>query len=138
VGFWGDRVACTVVYEISVKIRQAEKFVSHLTKILRRDYDFNFTTTIVVIMGRRFPDEVVYRIRLRVEANENVTAIAEAVKVSKKTIYKLRLNLDIWGEPYALPTVTLGRHRSLLPYQEMVIYDVMVLSLLLTYYVEAS
>src|SRR6266704_1220154 len=70
----------TVVYEISVKIRQAEKFASHLTKILRRDYDFNFTTTIVVIMGRRLPDEVVYRIRLRVEANESVAAITEAVK----------------------------------------------------------
>jgi len=72
--------------------------------------------TIVVIMGRRLPDEVVYRIRLRIEANENVAAIAEVVKVSKKTIYKLRLNLDIWGEPYAPPTVTIGRLRLLLPY----------------------
>jgi len=36
----------TVVCEISVKIRQAEKFASHLTKILRREYDFNFTTII--------------------------------------------------------------------------------------------
>jgi hypothetical protein len=89
-------------------------------------------------MGRRLPDEVVHRIRLRVEANESVAAIAEAVKVSKKTIYKLRLNLNIWGEPYAPPIVTLGRHRSLLPYQEIVIYDVMVLSFLLTYYAEAS
>ena len=59
-------------------------------------------------MGRRLPDEVVHRIRLCVKANENVTVIAEAVKVSKKIIYKLRLNLDIWGEPYVPPTVTLG------------------------------
>jgi hypothetical protein len=59
-------------------------------------------------MGRRLPDEVVYRIRLRVEANESVVAIAEAVKVSKKIIYKLQLNLNIWGEPYTPPTVTLG------------------------------
>ena len=51
--------------------------------------------TIVVIMGRRLPDEVVHRIRLRIKANENMATIAEAVKVSKKTIYKLRLNLDI-------------------------------------------
>ena len=65
-------------------------------------------------------------------------AIAEAVKVGKKTIYKIRLNLDIWGEPYAPPTVVLGRLRALLPYQEMVIYNVMVLSFLLTAYVEAS
>jgi len=85
----------TVVYEISVKIRQAKKFASHLTKILRREYDFNFTTTIIKIMGRRLPDKVVHRIRLRVKANKSIAAIAEAVKVSKKTIYKLRLNLNI-------------------------------------------
>jgi transposase len=74
-------------------------------------------------MGRRLPDEVVHRIRLRIDASEEVTAIAKAVKVSRKTIYKLRLNLDIWGEPYAPPTVVLGRPRTLLPYQELVIYS---------------
>jgi transposase len=72
-------------------------------------------------MGRRLPDEVVHRIKLRIEAGETVPAIARAVKVGKKTIYKLRLNLDIWGEPYAPPTVVLGRPRALLPYQELVI-----------------
>jgi DNA-binding XRE family transcriptional regulator len=46
-------------------------------------------------MGRRLPDEVVHRIKLRIDAGEKVTAIAKAVKVSRKTIYKLRLNLDI-------------------------------------------
>jgi DNA-binding XRE family transcriptional regulator len=46
-------------------------------------------------MGRRLPDEVVHRIRLRIDAGEEATAIAKAVKVSRKTIYKLRLNLDI-------------------------------------------
>ena len=46
-------------------------------------------------MGRRLPDEVIHRIRLRIEANKNIAAIVEAVKVSKKTIYKLQLNLDI-------------------------------------------
>ena len=74
-------------------------------------------------MGRRLPDEVVHRIRLRIDAGEEVAAIAKAVKVSKKTIYKLRLNLDIWGEPYAPPTIVLGRPRTLLPYQELVIYS---------------
>ena len=77
-------------------------------------------------MGRRLPDEVVYRIRLRVKANKSIVAI------------KLQLNLDIWGEPYTPPTVTLAQYRSLLPYQEIVIYNVMALSLLLTYYAEAS
>ena len=59
-------------------------------------------------MGRCLPDEVVYRIRLYVEANESVAAIVEVVKVSKKTIYKLWLNLNIWGEPYILLIVTFG------------------------------
>jgi len=89
-------------------------------------------------MGRRLLDEVVHRIRIRIEAGEAVPAIAEAVKVGKKTIYKIRLNLNIWGEPYAPPTVVLGRPRALLPYQETVIYNVIVLSFLLTAYVEAS
>ena len=49
----------------------------------------------MVTIGRRLLDEVVYKIRLRIKANENVAAIAKVVKVSKKTIYKLQLNLDI-------------------------------------------
>ena len=40
-------------------------------------------------MGRRLPDEVVHRIRIRIEANEDVATIAAAVKVAKKTIYKI-------------------------------------------------
>ena len=96
------------------------------------------TTTIKVIMGRRLPDEVAHRIRIRIEAGEAVPAISEAVKAAKKTIYKIRLNLDIWGGPYAPPTVVLGRPRALLPYQEMVIYNVMVLSFVLTGFIEAS
>ena len=74
------------------------------------------TTTIEVIMGRRLPDKVIYRIRIRIKASKVVLAIAEAVKVSKPTIYKMRLNLNIWGEPYAPPTVILRRPRALLPY----------------------
>ena len=89
-------------------------------------------------MGRRLPDKVVYRIRVRIKASKAVPAITEAVKVGKKTIYKMRLNLDIWGEPYAPFTVVLGRLRALLPYQEIVIYDVMVLSFLLISFIEAS
>jgi len=89
-------------------------------------------------MGRRLPDEVVYRIRIRIKAGKAVLAIAEAVKVAKKTIYKMQLNFDIWGEPYAPPTAVLGRPKALLPYQEMVIYNAMVLSFLLTGFIEAS
>ena len=46
-------------------------------------------------MGRRLPDKVVHKIKIRIEANKAVPAIAEAVKVSKPTVYKMRLNLDI-------------------------------------------
>ncbi|OCK99245.1 uncharacterized protein K441DRAFT_652609, partial [Cenococcum geophilum 1.58] len=59
-------------------------------------------------MGRRLPDKVVYRIRIRIKANKAVLAITEAVKVGKKIIYKIRLNLNIWGEPYAPPTKLLN------------------------------
>ena len=67
-------------------------------------------------MGRRLPDKVIYRIRLRIKANKDIATIAAAVKVAKKTIYKMRLNLDIWGEPYTPSTVVLRRPRALLPY----------------------
>jgi hypothetical protein len=40
-------------------------------------------------MGRRLPDKVVHRIRIYIEAGEAVLAIMEAVKVDKKTIYKI-------------------------------------------------
>ena len=51
--------------------------------------------TIVITIGCHLPDEVVHRIKLHIEANKNIAAIVEAVKVSKKTIYKLRLNFNI-------------------------------------------
>ena len=70
-------------------------------------YAQRLTTIIAHIIGRCLPDEVVHRIRLCIDAGEEVAAIAKAVKVSKKTIYKLRLNLDFWGESYAPPTVVL-------------------------------
>ena len=40
-------------------------------------------------------DKVVYRIRIRIKASKAVLAIAEAIKVSKKIIYRMRLNLNI-------------------------------------------
>jgi hypothetical protein len=82
------------------------------------------TTIIAYIIGHRLPDEVVHRIRVRIYAGEEVAAIAEVTKVSKKTIYKLRLNVDIWVEPYTPPTVVPGRPRALLLYQELVMYNI--------------
>ncbi len=52
-------------------------------------------------MGRRLAPEVVYRIRVRIKAGEEVLAIAKAIDVSCPTVYKIKLNLDIYSEPYA-------------------------------------
>ena len=71
-------------------------------------------------MGRRLADNVVHRILIHLAANEPVPQIANAIGVDKKTVYKIQLNMDTWGTPYAPPTVTLGRPRALLPYQEEV------------------
>jgi len=40
-------------------------------------------------MGRRLTPEVVYRIRVRIEAGEEVPAIAKAIDVSHPTVYKI-------------------------------------------------
>ena len=52
-------------------------------------------------MGRRLASEVVYRIRVRIEAGEEVPAIAKAIDVSHTTIYKIQLNLNLYNKPYA-------------------------------------
>ena len=52
-------------------------------------------------MGRRLAPEVVYRIRVRNEASEEVSAIIKAIDVSRPTVYKIRLNLDLYNKPYA-------------------------------------
>jgi hypothetical protein len=71
-------------------------------------------------MGRKLAPEVVYRIATRLKAGEAVPAIAEAIKVHHKTVYKLQLNLDLYEEPYALASIIQGRLRLLLAYQELV------------------
>jgi len=95
--------------------------------LYKGQYNGFLPATTAYKMGRRLPDKVVHRIRIRLKASKEAPAIAKAVGVGKKTIYKLRLNLNIWGEPYAPATVILGRPRALLPYQELVgntIYNV--------------
>jgi hypothetical protein len=56
-------------------------------------------------MGRCLPNKVIYRIRIRIKANKDVATIIATVKIIKKTIYKIQLNFNIWGEPYAPPTI---------------------------------
>ena len=46
-------------------------------------------------MGRRLLDKVIHRIKIYIKAGKVILAIAEAIKVAKKTIYKMRLNLNI-------------------------------------------
>ena len=40
-------------------------------------------------MGRRLAPEVIYRIRVRIEAGEEVSAIVKAINVSRPTVYKI-------------------------------------------------
>jgi len=75
-------------------------------------------------MGRRLPIEIVNQIKLRLDHNEKISHIATTLKVSRDTIYKVQLNFDLWGQPYAPPSVKLGRPSTLLGYQKLVCFKV--------------
>jgi len=66
-------------------------------------------------MPARLPDDVIYRIQLRLERGESPKAIREATKASRSTIYRVQLNLDLFGQPYTPSTIVLGRPKALLP-----------------------
>jgi transposase len=85
-------------------------------------------------MGRKLVPEVVHRIVVRLEAGEAVPAIAEAVKVHHKTVYRLQLNLDLYGEPYAPASIIQGQPRLLLAYQELVSLRLLSVEFLLRRY----
>ena len=72
-------------------------------------------------MPARLPDDVVHRIKVRLDCGESVAQIHKAIKVSRRTIQRMRLNFDLFGQPYTPPSVVLGRPRALLTYQEQVI-----------------
>ena len=67
-------------------------------------------------MDRRLAPEVVYRIRVRIKASEEVPAIAKAINVSCPTVYKIRLNLNLYSELYAPASLIQGRLKLLLAY----------------------
>ena len=67
-------------------------------------------------IGRRLAPEVVYRIRVRIKASKKVPAITKAINVSYPTIYKIQLNLNLYGEPYAPASLIQGQLRLLLAY----------------------
>ena len=56
-------------------------------------------------MGRRLTPKVVYQIRVRIKAGEEVPAIAKAINVSCPTIYKIQLNLNLYDKPYPLASL---------------------------------
>ena len=67
-------------------------------------------------MGCCFLIKVINQIKLRLNFNEYVPDIVVVLGLLKTTIYKLQLNWDFWGRPYALPSVKLGRLGLLLEY----------------------
>jgi len=72
-------------------------------------------------MGRKLSKDILNRVIIHFEAGETVPMVHKATKVSKSCLYKLRLNIDIWGAPYLPPTVKLGRPKTLLREHELVI-----------------
>lgn len=56
-------------------------------------------------MGGGLAPKVVYRIRVRIKAGEGVLAIAKAIDVSRPTVYKIQLNLNLYNELYALASL---------------------------------
>ena len=82
-------------------------------------------------MGRRLTPEVVYQIRVRIEAGEGVLAIAKAIDVSCLIVYKIQLNLDLYDEPYAPASLIQGQPR-LLAYQEPISLVLLSIEFLLT------
>ncbi len=69
-------------------------------------------------MPGRLPDSVVHRIIVRISAGDAYATIAQTVGVSKASIYRIALNIDLFNEPYTPRTVVLGRPRAMLPYHE--------------------
>jgi hypothetical protein len=75
-------------------------------------------------MPARLPDDVIFRIQLRLECGESPKAIHKATKVLLNTIYRMQLNLDLFNQPYTPSTVVLRRPRALLLAQELVVSNV--------------
>jgi hypothetical protein len=75
-------------------------------------------------MPIRLLDDVIYRIQLCLECGESPKVIHEATKASRSTIYRVQLNLNLFGQPYTPSTVVLGRPKALLPAQELVMSNV--------------
>jgi hypothetical protein len=69
-------------------------------------------------MPGRLPDSVVYCIVISLLVGEDPAAIAQVVGVSRVSVYRIQLNIDLFNAPYPLTTVVLGCLRAMLPYYE--------------------
>jgi hypothetical protein len=72
-------------------------------------------------MGRKLPEAVSNIIVTYLKAGRPVPEIVAATKAHKTTVYRICLNLDLWGVPYPPATVKLGAPKLLVYEQELVI-----------------
>jgi hypothetical protein len=71
-------------------------------------------------MSPRLSDDILYRIRVRLERGDSISRIYNDVKMSKTAIRNISNNLELFREPYPPRSIILGRPRALLPAQEIV------------------
>ena len=85
-------------------------------------------------MSKRLPKWQLHQILVAFLFDWTVKCIAAATKLHLSTIYRIQLNLDLYGEPYPPLILRLGdqviyqRNMS-----KFVIYDIMVLGILTVY-----
>lgn len=72
----------------------------------------------------RLPDGVVNRVLQYLDANKPVNEIIERFKVSRATVFRIRLSYDVFGTPYPPKPVKLGRPKALLLAEELVMDDI--------------
>ncbi|KAF2195671.1 hypothetical protein K469DRAFT_699266 [Zopfia rhizophila CBS 207.26] len=74
-------------------------------------------------MGRRLPDGTVNVIQAYLEADRPVSEIMEVTNAGRSTIYKIRLNLEVFGTPYPPNTVKRGRPCTVLRIHKLRLLD---------------
>jgi transposase len=67
-------------------------------------------------MPARLPELTVRRIVLQIADGQSASEVAKSAMVSKRTVERIQLNIDLFNTPYPPTTVKLGRPRTMLPY----------------------
>jgi transposase len=69
--------------------------------------------------GTRLPPSTIDELKaLLFETDLPVATISERTNISKAAIYRLKKNLELYGQPYPPELITIGRPRLLNPAQE--------------------